>query len=108
VEDLFSGPTRVTESSSSHLDVFLSSSSYSFSNVASFPCSFTDHHIILGDYFGRSHVQSNHKVIYARCYRKLDVSVLEKMLVDDDVWDTVLSFDNIDDSVECFTIVEVF
>ena len=25
-------------------------------------------------------MQSNHKVIYAQCYRKLDVSVLEKML----------------------------
>ena len=37
MEGLFSGATRVTESSSSHLDVFLSNSSYSFSNVAGFP-----------------------------------------------------------------------
>ena len=53
LEDMFSGPTRVTESSTSHLDVILSNTTYSFSNVAGFPCSFMDHHIILGDYFGR-------------------------------------------------------
>ena len=33
------------------------------------------------------------------------MSVLEEMLVDDGVWNTVLSFDNIDDTVECFTTV---
>ena len=43
VNDLFSGPTHITESSSSHLDVFLSNTSYSFSNVVGLPCSFSDH-----------------------------------------------------------------
>jgi len=106
LEDMFYGPTRVTESSSSHLDAFLSNTTYSFSNVAGFLCSFTDHHIMLGDYFGRrSHAQTGHKVISTRCYRKLDVSVLEEMLFNDDVWNAVLSFDNIDDTVECFTTV---
>ena len=106
LSDMFSGPTRITESSSSHLDVFLTSSSCSFSNVAGFPSSFSDHHLVLGDYFGRrSHAPLvDHKVIYTQCYRKLDAAVLEDMLVDD-VWNDVLSFDNIDDSVECFTTV---
>ena len=42
--------------------------------------------------------------ILARCYRKLNAAVLEGMLVDG-VWNDVLSFGNIDDSVQCFTIV---
>ena len=64
VNDLFSGPTCITESSSSHLDVFLSNTSYSFSNVVGLPCSISDHQIIIGDYFGRrSHARLSHKVI---------------------------------------------
>ena len=103
---MFSGPTRITESSSSHLDVFLTGTSCSFSNVAGFPCSFSDHHLVLGDYFGRrSHaLLCDHKVIYTRCYQKLDAAVLEDLLADG-VWNDVLSFDNVDDSVECFTTV---
>ena len=82
LSDMFSGPTRITESSSSHLDVFLTSTSCSFSNVAGFPSSFSDHHLVLGDYFGRrSHAPlCDHKVIYTRYYRKLDAAVLEDML----------------------------
>ena len=77
-----------------------------FPNVAGFPSSFSDHPLVLGDYFGRrSHAPlCDHKVTYTQCYRKLDAAVLEDMLVDD-VWNDVLSFDNIDDSVECFTTV---
>jgi len=61
--------------------------------------------MVLGDYFGRrSHTPSGHRIIYAWCYC-IDVSVLEKMLANDDIWNTVLSFANIDDSVECFTTV---
>ena len=84
----------------------MTSTSCSFSNVAGFPSSFSDHHLVLGDYFGRrSHAPLvDHKVIYTQCYWKLDAAVLEDMLVDD-VWNDVLSFDNIDDSVECFTTV---
>ena len=107
LHDMFSGPTRITESSCSHLDVFLTGTSYSFSNVTGFPCSFSDHHLVLGDYFGRRSRHAllyDHKVIYTRCYRKLDPTVLEDLLVDD-VWSSVLSFDNVDDSVECFTTV---
>ena len=38
----------------------------------------------------RSHAQSGHKIISVRCYRKLDVAVLEEILAADDVLDTVL------------------
>ena len=69
LRDMVSGLTRITESSSFHLDVFLTSTSYSFSNVAGFSCSFSDHHLVLGDYFGRqSHAPlCDHKVIYTQC-----------------------------------------
>ena len=46
----------------------------------------------------------DHKVIYTKCYQKLNAAVLADMLVDD-VWNDVLYFDNTDDSVECFTTV---
>ena len=52
-----------------------------------------------------AHVQTGHKVISAQCYHTLDMFVLEEMLTDDDVWYTVLSFDNIDDTGECFATV---
>jgi len=86
------------------LDVFVPNSSYSFSNVVVLPCSFSDHLIVLGDYFGRSHDQSGHRTIQVRCYRKLDVTALEDVLTDD-VWDKILSSDNVNDSVECFVTV---
>ena len=84
----------------------LTSTSYSFSNVAGFLCSFSNYHFVLGDYFVRQSPAPlcDHKVIYTQCYRKLDAAVLEDMLVNG-VWNDVLSFDNIDDSVECFTTV---
>ena len=60
------------------------------------------HRSSLADYFRRSHPSCDHKIIYARCYRKLGVS---KMLADDEIWTTVLSFANVDDSEECFTTI---
>ena len=46
----------------------------------------------------------DHNIIDTQCYQKLDAAVLEDILVDG-VWYDVLYFDNIDDSVECFTTV---
>ena len=87
------------------MDVFLPNSSYSFSNVAALSCSFSDHHVVLGDSFGRrSHDQSGHRTIQVCCYCKLGVTALEDVLTDD-VRNKVLSFDNVNDSVECFVTV---
>ena len=106
---MFSGPTRITQSTCSHLDVFLTNSSCSFEDVSALPVGFSDHHTVMGTYLTRrSHnggLDSVHQIIYARCYRgKLDLSVLQDLLTDD-VWNDVLSFDDVNDSVECFTQV---
>ena len=106
LSDLFQGPTRVTESSCSHLDVFLTNNSCSFGDVSAVPCGFSDHHVVFGNYYcRRTHGCIGHKVIHARCYSKLDPLLLQDMLSEDSVWCDVLSFDDIDDSVLCFTTV---
>ena len=106
--EMFSRPTRITQLTCSHLDVFLTNSSCSFKDVSALPVGFNDHHIVMGTYLARRSnnggLDSPHQVIYARCYRKLDLSVLQDLLTDD-VWNDVLSFDDVDDSVECFTLV---
>ena len=62
---MFTGPTRVTESSSSHLDVFLTNCSYSFTDVTALPVGFSDHHIVVGTYLTRrSHQPTGHTLIY--------------------------------------------
>ena len=106
LSDLFQGPTRIAESSCSHLDVFLTNTSCSFGDVSAVPCGFSDHHVVFGDYYcRRTHSCIGHKVINARCYGKLDPLLLQDMLSEDSVWCDVLSFDDIDDSVLCFTTV---
>ena len=77
LQDMFAGPTRVTESTSSHLDVFLTNSVFSFTDVTAFLVGFSDHHIVVGTYLTRrSHQPSGHKFINVRSYRKLDPSLL--------------------------------
>lgn len=106
--EMFTGPTRITDSTSSHLDVFLTNNSCSFDNVSALPVGFSDHHLVMGNYLARrirnEGLDPTHRVIFARCYRKLDLSILQDLL-QNDVWKDVLSFDDINDSVECFTIV---
>lgn len=106
LSDLFQWPTRITDLSCSHLDVFLTNTSCSFVGVTGIPCGFSDHHIILGDYYCRkSHSHIGHKIILARCYNKLDSLLLQDILSEDHVWHDVLSFDDIDDNVLCFLSV---
>jgi len=103
LQDMFTGPTRVTESTSSHLDVFLTNSRYSFTDVMALPVGFSDHHIVLGTYLTRrSHQPSGHKLINVRSYRKLDPALLHT-IYSDETWKDVFSFDNVSDTVECFT-----
>jgi len=82
----------------------MTNSLYSFSQVAALRCSFSDHPIVVGDYFGRSHDQSGHRTIQVCCYRKFDVTVLEYVLTDD-VWNKVFTFGSVNDSAECFVTV---
>ena len=105
LQDMFVGPTRVTESTSSHLDVFLTNSVFSFTDVTALPVGFSNHHIVVGTYLTRrSHQPSGHKFINVRSYRKLDPNLL-CTIYSDDAWNDVFSFDNVSDTVECFTAV---
>ena len=76
-KDMFAGPTRITESTSSHLDAFLTNSEFSFDDVVALPVGFSDHHIVVGTYLARrSHQLSGHKFINVRPYHKLDSNLL--------------------------------
>ena len=74
---MFNEPTCSTESTSSHLDVFLPNGSFSFDKVFALPVGFSDHHIAMGTYLARrSHQPCTHRVIYARSNRKFDSALL--------------------------------
>jgi len=105
LHDMFSEPTRITDSSASHLDVFLTNCTFSFIDVTALPVGFSDHHIVVGTYLTRRFRQPvGHTYINARPYRKLDPALLQT-IYSDEIWNDVLSFDNVSDAVECFTIV---
>ena len=102
---MFKGPTKITESTSTHLDVFLTNCSFSFTDVLVKPIGFSDHHIVMGTYLARRiHPPRTHKVISARNYKKLDSNLLCDLFTDT-AWDVVFSFDNVSDTVQCFTAV---
>ena len=79
---MFTGPTRVTDSTSSHLDVFLPNCSFSFIDVIALPVGFIDHHIVVGTYLARqSCLLSGHQFINLRSYHKLDPTLLHAIFI---------------------------
>ena len=59
----------------------------------------------MGTYLARRmHPPRTHKVISARNYKKLDSNLLCDLFTDT-AWDAVFSFDNVSDTVQCFTAV---
>ena len=87
LQDMFTGPTRITESTSSHLDVFLTNNVFFFTDVIALPVGFSDC-IVVGTYLTRrSHQPTGHK------------------LINDKAWNDVFSFGNVSDTMECFTAV---
>ena len=104
LHEIFHGPTRITEASSTHLDVFLTNCSFAFTDVLVKPVGFSDH-IVMGTYLARrTHPPCTHKEVYARNYHKIDSDFLCDLFTDE-VWDAVFSFDNVSDTVQCFTTV---
>ena len=84
---MFTGPTRVTDSTSSHLDVFLANCCYSFVDVTTVLVGFSDHHVVMGTYLAQqSHPPSGHKFINVRSYRRLDPTLLNDIYTDGEVW----------------------
>ena len=105
LHEMFHGPTQITEATSTHLDVFLTNCSFAFTDLLVKPIGFSDHHIVMGTYLARrTHPPCTHKVIYARNYHKIDSDFLYDLFTDE-VWDAVFSFDNVSDTVQCFTTV---
>ena len=51
--EMFNGPTQITDSTCSHLDVFLTNTSCSFDDVSTLPVGFSDHHIVMDTYLAR-------------------------------------------------------
>lgn len=97
--------TRITETTPSHLDVFLTNSVFSFTDVIALPVGFSDHHVVVGTYLTRqSHQPSGHKLINVRSYGKLDSNLLLN-IYNDEAWNDVFSFDDVSDTVECFILL---
>jgi len=104
LQDMHGGPTRITETTSSHLDVFLTNSVFSFTDVIALPVGFNDHHVVVGTYLTRrSHQPFGHKLINV-FYSKLHSNLLLN-IYNDEAWNDVFSFDDVSDTVVCFTAV---
>lgn len=74
--------------------MFLTNSSFAFTDVLVKSVGFSDHHIVTGTYLAqRTHPLCIHKVVYARSYRKLDSNLLCDLFTDE-AWDAVISFYN--------------
>ena len=64
---------------------------------------FSDYHIVVGTYLTcRSHQLTGHTLIYVTSYQKWDPTLL-RAIYTDEVWNDVFSFDNVSDTVKCFT-----
>ena len=105
LHELVQSPTRVTATTSSHLDLILTNSPSHFQATAAIPCGNSDHHFILTHFCARGISQcSDHKIISLRQYHKLDNELLDKILLDDS-WSVVFYVDDINVCTEAFTIV---
>ena len=70
------------------------------------PFGFSDHHLLHSHLHARGlKVNRNKsKIVCFRDYKNLNLDLLSDILVDE-VWEDVVGFENVNDSVECFNIV---
>jgi len=105
LHELVQCPTRVTATTSSHLDLILTNSLSHFQATTAIPCCSSDHHYVLTHFCARGISQcSYHRIILLRKYHKLDVELLDKVLFDDS-WSPNFAIDDINICTEAFTIV---
>ena len=105
LHELVQSPTRVTATTTSQLDLILT-------NIPSFFRIRLPFHLagviiinVLTRFCARGISQSSDcKVVYSRCYSKLDKDMLDKILLDDS-WDEIFSVDDINVCAEAFTLV---
>ena len=105
LHELVQAPTRVTATTSSHLDLLLTNIPIHFQNTAAIPFGGSDHHIVLTHFCARGISSSSEcRVVYSRCYSKLDKALLERILVDGS-WDEIFQVDDVSVCAEAFTLV---
>ena len=108
--DLVCEPTRVTMSSSSQVDVLLTTDVQCFESIGVFPFSGSDHHIIISHFYARGICvdPQPHQFVVARNFQKVDIDKLDMLLSCDDIWDEVFSsFDDVSDCLECFNLIMI-
>ena len=105
LHELVQSPTRVTATTTSHLDLILTNIPSFFQNTVAIPFCGSDHHIVFTHFCARGISQSSEsRVIHSRRYSKLDTDMLEKILLDDS-WDDIFNVDDVNVCAEAFTLV---
>lgn len=95
LHELVQAPTRVTATTSSQLDLILTNIPSHFQNTAAIPFGGSDHHIVLTHFCARGISRpSDCRVVYSRCYSKLDKVLLERILLDDS-WGEIFKVDDV-------------
>ena len=105
LQELVQSPTRITHSTSSQLDVILTNSPSYYKDSLALPYCNSDHHLVVTHLLPRGlKINSNHNVVFCRKFCYLDTNILASIL-SDEVWDQVLGFESIEDSVTCFNLM---
>jgi len=105
LHELVQSPTRVTVTTSSHLDLILTNTLGYFQNTTAIPFGGSDHHIVLTHFCARGINQSSDsRILYSRCYSKLDKDMLEQVLLDN-AWNEIFNVDDVNVCTEVFALV---
>ena len=106
LHNIIDSPTRITEETSSLLDLSLNSDKHYFSNVFIHPCSYSDNHNMIGATFVPRGIHSSdgHKFMAVRRFSSISLDRINQMLATLD-WNSFVSFDDVNESVECLSKV---
>jgi len=105
LHELVKSPTRVTATTSSQLDLILTNCPSYFHTTAAIPCNASDHHVVMTHFCVRGFSEClKHNVISVRQYHKIDIEMLDKVLLDDS-WSGIFDIADINVCTEAFTLV---
>ncbi len=101
---MIQSPTRITRSSSSLLDVFLTNSPSFYDHSYATPYGYSDHHLIVTHLHPRGmHSIAGHTYAHVRSFNNLDLEALSSALWSDE-WRDILQIDDVDDCAKRFTM----
>ena len=105
LEDIVCSPTRITETSTTLIDVILTNRVDCYKNTVSFPFGASDHNFVTSSLHARG-LKSRKRHSYVRCrdYRNFDPIRISEVLTEEDL-DEIVSFDDVDLCVFCFNTV---